>query len=68
MPVFMYDDSNHPVDIDGQLVKEPDNCVKAIELTDKDYLLFIQDSKTGRTICKPNKKIIELNTSLHVND
>ena len=67
MPIYLYDKDNQPIDVNGSVVSEPNNCVKAMELSGKDYLLFIQDSKTGKTICKPNQKVIELNTALHVN-
>ncbi|RAP31920.1 2,3,4,5-tetrahydropyridine-2,6-carboxylate N-succinyltransferase [Candidatus Marinamargulisbacteria bacterium SCGC AG-414-C22] len=66
-PVFLYDQNNNPVDHDGNPVSEPENCVKAHTLTGKPYLLFLQDSKTGRLICKPNQKVIELNDALHKN-
>ena len=67
MPIHLYDNESYPVDINGNQVEEPNNCVKAAELSGKDYLLFLQDSKTGKTICKPNQKVIELNTALHAN-
>jgi len=67
MPIYLVDKDNNPINLEGEKVQEPNNCVKAADLSGKDYLLFIQDSKSGKTICKPNQKVIELNTSLHVN-
>ncbi len=68
MKVSLYNEDDNPIDIEGNLVDEPSNIVKAKELSGRDFLLFIQDSISGKVICKPNKKTIELNTQLHQND
>lgn len=65
--VFLYDEKNQPVNIQGQSVAEGKNIVKAKDLHGRDFLLFLQDSVTGRVICKPNQKQIELNAELHKN-
>ena len=66
--ISLYDADNKPVDIDGKSVDEGQNIVKGAELSGKDKLLFIQDSVSGKLICKPNPKTIELNAALHSND
>ena len=66
--VSLYDADNNPVDIDGKKVEEGQNIVKGAELSGKDKLLFLQDSVSGKLICKPNPKTIELNAALHSND
>ena len=66
--ISLYDASNNPVDIDGNSVAEGENVVKGAELSGRDKMLFIQDSQTGKLICKPNPKTIELNAQLHAND
>jgi 2,3,4,5-tetrahydropyridine-2,6-dicarboxylate N-succinyltransferase len=66
--ISLYDAANKPVDIDGQSVSEGENVVKGAELSGKDKLLFLQDSQSGKLICKPNPKTIELNAQLHAND
>lgn len=68
MKVSLYNGNDEPVNPDGSTVHEGENIVKAKALSGKDYLLFIQDSVSGKIICKPNKKTIELNTQLHQND
>lgn len=68
MKVSLLDKHNNPVDIDGNHVEKGQNIVKAMALSGKDYLLFIQDSQTGEVICKPNTKIIALNEELHANN
>ncbi len=65
--ISLYDGQNNPVDINGKKVKEGENIVKGIELDGKEKLLFLQDSQSGKLICKPNPKTIELNSSLHAN-
>lgn len=65
MPIYMLNDKNQPVDLEGNLVEDGQNVVKAKALSGKEKLLFIQDSRTGRVICKPNPKTIELNPELH---
>lgn len=67
MPIFLYDNDNNPINLNGDIVNEPNNCVKGEDLSGKTFLLFIQDSKSGKVICKPNKKLIQLNNDLHNN-
>ena len=54
-----------PVDIDGNVVEEGKNVVKGFELDGRSYMLYLQDSNTGKLIGRPNTKLIELNESLH---
>ena len=68
MKVSLLNDAGTPVDLDGNQVELGQNCVKAMALSGRDHLLFIQDSQTGEVICKPNPKTITLNSSLHQND
>ncbi len=68
MPVYMVNADNQPVDLDGNLVSDGENIVKAKQLSGKEKLLFIQDSRTGRVMCKPNPKTIELNPALHADN
>jgi 2,3,4,5-tetrahydropyridine-2-carboxylate N-succinyltransferase len=68
MKVSLYNHSDLPVNLEGDVVTENKNTVKAYDLSGRDYLLFIQDSRSGRVICKPNKKLITLNEQLHHND
>ena len=67
MKVYMYDAESNPINIRNERVKEGQNMVKASSLSGKDFLLFMDDSVSGRVICKPNQKTIELNNSLHIN-
>lgn len=67
MKVALYNAENQPVDIDGDIVAEGANTVKAVQLSGRDKMLFIQDSQSGKLICKPNPKTIELNAQLHSN-
>ncbi|RAP39080.1 2,3,4,5-tetrahydropyridine-2,6-dicarboxylate N-succinyltransferase [Candidatus Marinamargulisbacteria bacterium SCGC AAA071-K20] len=67
MKVSMYDKDNSPVDINNTVVVDGKNIAKAKDLSGRDFLLFIQDSSTGKVVCKPNTKVIELNKSLHSN-
>ncbi len=67
MKVYLYNKSGQPVNLDGEVVDEGSNIVKAMDLNGRDYMLFIQDSRDGRVICKPNPKTIELNEELHNN-
>jgi len=67
MKIYMYDAENNPINNRGERVKEGQNVVKAANLSGKDYLLFMDDSVSGRVICKPNQKTIELNSTLHAN-
>ena len=64
--ISLYDSAKLPVDINGKVVEEGANVVKGAELDGREYLLFIQDSLTGKIIAKPNTKLIKLNKSLHV--
>jgi 2,3,4,5-tetrahydropyridine-2-carboxylate N-succinyltransferase len=66
--VSLYNEKNEPVNSRGDIVAEGQNTIKAIELNGADNLLFINDSKTGKLVCKPNMKAIELNAALHAND
>jgi len=65
MKVSLYDAQGQPVNVSGKPVTEGENIVKALALSGRDRLLFIQDSQTGKVICKPNPRTIELNTELH---
>ena len=67
MKISLYNEQNQPVNLDSQVVEQGQNVVKANDLSGRDYMLFIQDSQTGEVICKPNKKVIELNAQLHSN-
>ncbi|MAW65734.1 MAG: 2,3,4,5-tetrahydropyridine-2,6-dicarboxylate N-succinyltransferase [Flavobacteriales bacterium] len=66
--ISLYNSENQPVNIKNEIVSEGQNVVKGMDLNGKDKLLFIQDSQSGKLICKPNPKTIELNEALHVND
>ena len=68
MKVSVYNDLNQPIDAQGNPVNEGENIMKAKDLSGRDNLLFIMDSQTGVVTCSPNKKMIELNASLHKND
>lgn len=63
--ISLYNQNNEPIDLFGKKVAEGKNIVKAKELSGKDHLLFYQDSVSGKLICKPNLKTIELNPELH---
>lgn len=63
--VSLYNEKKEPVDIDGKPVDEGQNIVKGAELNGKGYLLYLQDSQSGKLIARPNSKVIELNESLH---
>ena len=65
--VTLLNDSNEAIDIDGNAVPSGKNIVKAMALSGRDYLLFIEDSITGELICKPNSSVIQLNEALHKN-
>lgn len=67
MKVSLYNEDNEPVNLSNRVVQEGANVVKASALSGKDHLLFIQDSRTGKVICKPNQKTIQLNPQLHSN-
>ena len=66
--ISLYNSENEPVNIKNEVVSEGQNVVKGMDLNGKDKLLFIQDSQSGKLLCKPNPKTIELNEALHVND
>ncbi len=67
LKISLFDQDGNPTTITGKVVKPGENFVKASQLSGRDYLLFIQDSRSGQVICKPNQKLIELNASLHSN-
>lgn len=67
MKIHLYDQHDQPIDLDGKIVDDGQNLVKAADLSGRDKMLFLQDSRTGRVICKPNPKTIELNAALHKN-
>lgn len=66
--ISLYNEENQPVNLQNKVVSEGENIVKGMELNGRDKLLFIQDSQSGKLVCKPNPKTIELNTALHTND
>lgn len=68
MKIALFNADNQAVNLDGEVVQNGENIVKASVLSGKDNLLFIQDSRTGVVMCKPNPKTIVLNTVLHQND
>ena len=63
--VALYNEEKQPIDLSGNTVEEGKNIVKGIELNGRDYLLYYNDSQTGRLTARPNTKVIELNKSLH---
>jgi len=65
--VALFNEENKAIDIDGNIVEDGKNIVKALDLSGKDFLLFMEDSQTGELICKPNTKVIQLNEALHKN-
>lgn len=67
MKISLENEKGEPVNLAGESVPLGQNVVKARELSGKEYLLFIQDSQTGKVICKPNSKVISLNKALHDN-
>lgn len=67
MKVSLFGRENEPIDLDGNRVPKGKNIVKALEVSGRDYLLFIQDSQTGEVLCKSNLKLIQLNEELHQN-
>jgi 2,3,4,5-tetrahydropyridine-2-carboxylate N-succinyltransferase len=66
--VWLLNEKLEPVNIHNEVVNEGANIVKAGDLSGKNNLLFIQDTQTGKLVCRPNPKTIELNSSLHKND
>lgn len=67
MKIALLNNEGKPSDLSGAEVKFGQNIVKAIDLSGRDYLLFIRDSQTGQVLCKPNAKVIALNEELHKN-
>lgn len=67
MKVSLVDEENQAINLEGERVEEGQNVFKAMKLSGREYRLFIRDSRTGQILCKPNRKIIELNKSLHAN-
>ena len=65
--VTLLNEQNEAVDINGNPVQAGQNIVKAMDLSGKDYMMFIEDSQTGELICKPNTTVIQLNEALHKN-
>lgn len=65
MKIALQDDDGRGVDLEGTPVALGKNIVKALELSGRDYMLFIQDSQSGQVLCKPNRKLIQLNEELH---
>jgi 2,3,4,5-tetrahydropyridine-2-carboxylate N-succinyltransferase len=65
--VSLYNEHHEPVDVQGNVVEYGRHVVKALELSGTDYRLFIEDSQTGELLCKPNLKVIALNSQLHAN-
>jgi len=63
--VCLYNKDKQPISIKGDVVEEGANVVKGIELNGKEYLLYYNDSQTGKLTARPNTKVIELNESLH---
>ena len=67
MKISLYNNTGSPINMNGDIVNEGKNVVKAKELSGRKNLLFIQDSQSGRVIARPNNKHIELNSQLHQN-
>ena len=67
MKVFLLNQEDQPINLDGDIVEEGQNIAKAMTLSGRDNMLFIQDSRTGQVLCKPNIKTIQLNPELHAN-
>ncbi|MEE9373498.1 MAG: tetrahydrodipicolinate N-succinyltransferase N-terminal domain-containing protein [Saprospiraceae bacterium] len=63
--ISLYNADKQPIDIDNKKVAEGENVVKGITLNGKPFLLYLQDSLTGKIVARPNTKQIELNASLH---
>lgn len=63
--ISLYNANKEPVNLEGQPVKEGENIVKGMDLNGRDYMLYFQDSQSGKVIARPNTKVIELNASLH---
>lgn len=63
--VSLYDKDKQAVNISGELVAEGENVVKGAELDGRSYMLYYNDSMSGKLIGRPNTKTIQLNESLH---
>lgn len=63
--VSLFNKEKQPIDINGNVVDEGQNIVKGMDLNGKDYLLYYNDSQTGKLTARPNTKVIALNESLH---
>lgn len=63
--ISLYNAQKEPVNLEGKLVQEGENIVKGMDLNGRDYMLYFQDSQSGKLIARPNTKVIELNASLH---
>lgn len=63
--VSLYNKDKQPVNLAGEIVAEGANVVKGMELNGKSYMLYFNDSQTGKLTARPNTKVIELNESLH---
>jgi len=63
--VSLYNKDKQPVSLAGKVVKEGENVVKGMDLNGKSYMLYFNDSQTGKLTARPNTKVIELNESLH---
>ena len=48
--VALYNAEKQPIDLSGNTVEEGKNIVKGIELNGRDYLLYYNDSQTGRLL------------------
>jgi len=63
--VSLYNKEKQPVNINGELVADGENVVKGAVLDGRSYMLYYNDSMSGKLIGRPNTKTIELNESLH---
>lgn len=63
--ISLYNAAKEPINVEGHTVAEGENVVKGMALNGRDYMLYLQDSQTGKIIARPNTKVIELNASLH---
>lgn len=67
MKIHLLNGMREPIDLNAEKVEDGRNIVKAKEISGRDGLLFIQDSRTGKVLCMPNEKAISLNSDLHAN-
>ena len=65
--VSLYNEANEAVNLAGEAVAEGENIAKGTDISGRDKMLIFQDSVSGKLICKPNPKTVELNAALHVN-